>query len=140
VQSVLRKMLVVVLVAAAMFSTVRYWASTRHLDRGGDALEGWEARIGPARERLPIRRGTIGYVGEWDVPGVPYAFWDQESEFLLSQYTLAPLVLKKGAAAEWNVAVLSPKPYAAWKRLYGGKFTVMDVGHGVYILHRADAP
>ena len=137
-QALLRRALVVLLALVSLFSTIRYWASTRQLDRGGDALDTWEARLGPAKEALPAR-GIIGYVGEWDVPGIPYAFWDQESEFLLAQYSLAPLILKKGAAAEWNVAVLGPKAFAAWKRLNGDRFQLMDVGHGVYVLHRLKA-
>ena len=139
-QGTLRKTLVIALVLASLFSAAQFWESTRHLEAGRAALDAWDARLSRAKEALPVKRGVIGYVGEWDVPGFPYAYWDQESEFLLSQYALAPLILKKGAAAEWNVAVLDAKAFAAWKRLNQANFQVTDVGHGVYVLHRLEAP
>ncbi|MGE5250821.1 MAG: hypothetical protein ACM3QS_11485 [Bacteroidota bacterium] len=139
-QATLRKGLVALLLVSGLFSAVRYWRSTLGLDRGSEALAAWETRISRAKEALPIKRGVIGYVGEWDVPGISYAFWDQESEYLLAQYTLAPFILKKGAAAEWNVAVLNPKALAVWQALHEGEFEMIDVGHSVYVLHRLGAP
>jgi len=135
-QAGLKRTMVVMLVAAALFSVVQQWLSTLHADRGGEAIATWEARLVPARKVLPLDRGVIGYVGDWDVPGIPYALWDQESEYLLTQYALAPLILKKGMVAEWNVAVLKPKTFAAWQAAYGTQFEVLPVGRSVYVLHR----
>ena len=135
-QAGLKRAMVVILVAAGLFSAVQQWLSTLHADRGGEAIATWEARLVPARKVLPFDRGVIGYVGDWDVPGVSYALWDQESEYLLTQYALAPLVLKKRIVTEWNVAVLKPKTFAAWQAVYGTQFEVFSVGRNVYVLHR----
>jgi hypothetical protein len=79
-------------------------------------------------------------VGEWDVPGIEYSYWDQESEYLLAQYALAPLILVKGPAAEWNVAVLSPQAFEAWSELNPGLFEVQHIRQNVYLLHKLKDP
>src|SRR5512139_3363754 len=130
-QRTLRKIMVALLALASLFSILQYWSSTIGLDRGRDALSDWETRIAPAREVIPIKRGLVGYVGESDVSGIDFAFWDQEGEYMLAQYALAPLILKKGPAAEWNVAVLSPKALAAWQAQHESEFKVISVGHSI---------
>ncbi|HEY6074559.1 MAG TPA: hypothetical protein VIV15_14515, partial [Anaerolineales bacterium] len=82
---------------------------------GGEAIASFEKRLEPVKAPLPFQRGVIGYFGEWDMPGAGYEELDQHAEYLLAQYALAPLILKRGAGAEWNVAVLSPKLMAAFR-------------------------
>lgn len=60
-----------------------------------DMVTAWDKRLRKARNILP-EYGTIGYVADWDIPGYKYGSSDQEVEFLLAQYTLAPLVLERG--------------------------------------------
>lgn len=137
-RSFLQKTAVILLVIASLYSLARYWDSTIDLEMGAQALAAWEARLEPARRALPIQRGVIGYVGEWDVPGVEYNFWDQEGEYLLAQYTLAPFILVKGAQAEWNVAVLSNRAFEIWEQSNQGKFDIIRLKHNVYLLHRIE--
>ncbi len=44
--------------------------------------------------------GVIGYLADWDIPNAKYGSSDQEVEFLLAQYTVAPVVLERGADHE----------------------------------------
>ncbi|HVN16069.1 MAG TPA: hypothetical protein VMT73_10055 [Anaerolineales bacterium] len=136
----LKKIFLALLVLAGFFSVVQSWLSTLNLNQGGAAIDAWEARLMPAKKALPIKRGVIGYVGEWDAPGISYAYWDQESEYLLAQYSLAPLILKKGAVEEWNVAVLSEPAFAAWQKANQGKFEIIPLKHNVYLFHRLANP
>jgi hypothetical protein len=136
----LQKAAVWLLALTSLLSVLLFWRSTIGLERGAEALDAWEARLAPVRAALPIERGVIGYVGEWDVPGAEYSFWDQESEYLLAQYALAPLIVVKGPGAEWNVAVLSPKSFDIWQSSHAGEFEVTRLKHNVYILHRRAAP
>jgi hypothetical protein len=108
------------------------------LDRGAVALANWEARLEPARRNLPVERGVIGYVTEWDVPGMSYDARDLESEYLLAQYALAPLILVKGPQAEWNVAVLSPEAARIWRESEAGQFQLIHLNHNIYLLHRME--
>ncbi|HVN16067.1 MAG TPA: hypothetical protein VMT73_10045 [Anaerolineales bacterium] len=142
-RSVLQKVAVTLLALACLYSLVHYWISVRSLNTittGNQAVENWEARLEPVKQALPIKRGIVGYVVEWDVPGVKYAFGDLETEYFLSQYALAPLILVQGAKAEWNVAILKPDEIKIWERIYQGKFDVTCLKNNVYLLHRRGAP
>lgn len=132
----LRRGALLVLVLTALFSAFHFWRSTLVRDQGGEAIVAFEKRLEPAREAIPFQRGVIGYLGEWDVPGIGTEFRDQQVEFLLAQYTLAPLILQRGAQAEWTVAVLGPPALQAWQKTHPGEFEIIPLGRGVYILHR----
>ncbi len=134
----LGKFLVFALAIASLSSTVNFWYSTRNLDKGSEAIERWETILAPVKARLPIQRGVIGYVGEWNVPGNEYEDWDQMAEYLLTQYVLAPLVVKQGAVAEWNVAILSPASMQAWQEAHKGEFRIIALKHNVYILRKIE--
>jgi hypothetical protein len=138
-----RKAAVVLLVLTSLVSLVGHWRYTMSLntkDAGSEALDIWEARLEPARHTLPVERGMIGFLGEWDVAGMEFSPIDQEAEFLLSQYSLAPFILVRGPRAEWNVAVLSPKAYKTWEQSNQGDFEVIALRHNVYLLHRLKNP
>ncbi len=62
---------------------------------GDDMVTAWDKRLRKIRNILP-EYGTIGYVADWDIPGYKYGSSDQEVEFLLAQYTVAPVVLERG--------------------------------------------
>jgi hypothetical protein len=93
-----------------------------------------------AKKALPIKRGVIGYVSEQDVPGAKYEYWDTETEFLLTQYAMAPLILKKGPVAEWNVAVLNYKDLATWQKTYPDLYEIITIKGKVRIFHRLNNP
>ncbi|HEX7555973.1 MAG TPA: hypothetical protein VF338_05065 [Leptolinea sp.] len=60
-----------------------------------DMVTAWDKRLRKIRPMLP-EYGVIGYVADWDIPGSVFGSSDQEVEFLLSQYTVAPVVLERG--------------------------------------------
>lgn len=138
-QPKLGKFLVIALAIASLASTIHFWYSTRNLDKGSEAIERWEFILAPVKNRLPPR-GVIGYVGEWDLNGSEDEFddWDQMAEYLLTQYVLAPLIVKRGAVAEWNVAVLSPASIQTWAQAQEGKFQIIPLKHNVYLLRRRE--
>ena len=132
----IQKLAVILLVLTSLYSIVLHWCSTIGIDKGSEALDTWEDHLQPVRDALPIKRGVIGFVGEWDVPGIESAFMDQESEYLLTQYALAPLILVRGAVAEWNIAILNRGAFAIWEQSNQGKFEVIPFKHNIYLLHR----
>lgn len=137
----IKKSLVVLLLLINVFFVGQAWvASTNIADRGTDALDRWESQMARVRDALPIKRGVVGYISEQDVPGAEYGFWDTETEFFLTQYALAPLIVKKGIVAEWNVVVLSNKDLAIWAKTYTGQYKIIDVEGKVHVLHRLEAP
>jgi hypothetical protein len=46
--------------------------------------------------RLPAN-GTIGYLSEQDIPGMAFNPIDQDEEFVMTQYALAPRIIVSGA-------------------------------------------
>ncbi len=62
---------------------------------GDDMVTAWDKRLRKIRPLLP-ESGVVGYLADWDVPGAQFGSSDQEVEFLLAQYTVAPVVLERG--------------------------------------------
>ncbi|HEX7555861.1 MAG TPA: hypothetical protein VF338_04500 [Leptolinea sp.] len=60
-----------------------------------DMVTAWDKRLRKVRLLLPDQ-GIVGYLADWDIPGYNYGSSDQEVEFLLAQYTVAPVVLERG--------------------------------------------
>lgn len=132
-----RKGLVILLAVSSLFSIARYCQITSGQDKGGKNIAAIEKRLSPVKEMLPFNRGMIGYVADWDVPGAGYATGDMEAEFFVTQYSLAPLIVQRGAVAEWNVAVLGSQAYKLWREQHPDEFEITPLGGNVYIFHRA---
>ena len=137
----LRNILVIVMLVISLSAIRQLWTSSMNIaDRGTNALDRWEANMILVKEDLPINRGLVGYISEENVPGAEYEYWDSETEFLLTQYALAPLVLKKGPIAEWNVVVLSDKDLATWLAAYPGQYEITTIKGKVRIFHNLGNP
>jgi len=139
----IKRVLVVLLVLGSVFSIVQQWRFTLNLsreNRGTDALDRWESRLALVKDVLPIKRGVIGYITELHTADSMSTDWDTETEYILTQYALAPLILKKGPVAEWGVAILSNKDVALWQATYPGLFEVIRVEGNVFIFHKLDNP
>lgn len=109
-------------------------------DTGSKELDQWEADMQLVREALPIDRGLVGYISEEDLEGAEFAYWDNETEFLLTQYALAPLILKKGLAAEWNVVVLRDQDIEQWLRANPGEYELINIKGRFNLLHNLSIP
>lgn len=92
------------------------------------------------REALPINRGLVGYISEEDLEGAEFAYWDNETEFLLTQYALAPLILKKGLAAKWNVVVLRDQDIEQWLQANPGEYELINIKGRFNLLHDLSIP
>jgi hypothetical protein len=52
----------------------------------------WEKRFEPVKDDLPFEYGVIGYVADWDIPGLSYDPANSEAEHILAQYADAIVV------------------------------------------------
>lgn len=93
------KLLVLILLAGGSFySALSYMmdvVSANDGIPGEDMVSVWEKRLRRVKPLLPTS-GVIGYVSDWDISETDISLKDQQIEYLLSQYTLAPLVLVRG--------------------------------------------
>lgn len=62
---------------------------------GNDMVSVWDRRMRKLIPYLPDH-GVVGYLADRDVKEYPYGYNDQMIEFILSQYSLAPLTLQRG--------------------------------------------
>ena len=56
----------------------------------------WDRRMRKMIPDLPTH-GVVGYLADWDIPDYAYGDKDQTVEYVLSQYSLAPLILQRGS-------------------------------------------
>ena len=133
----LQRGLLVLMVAASLVASVENLISTKTLGSiGDDPVADWEKRFVPIKERLPFRRGVVGYISDSSIRGVPFDPANDEGEYVLTQYVMAPIIIVKGTNQEWNIARLDPQGFRAWSLTNGGKFEVTPFKGGVYLLHR----
>jgi hypothetical protein len=93
---------VVVLLGLSLFSAFAGYKMASESSQGlngDDMVTAWDKRQRKVRQLLPDY-GIVGYLADWDIPGAKYGSSDQEVEFLLMQYTIAPVVLERGADHE----------------------------------------
>lgn len=103
-----------------------------------DAASMWEERLALLKADLPAK-GVIGYISEMDYPGVPYGAVDQDEEFVLTQYTLAPLILDRGNTHHELVMGNFSEIYDYQFEKDLGLHLIFDYGYGIF-LFRGDLP
>ena len=133
----LQRVLLGLIAAASLYASAANLASTADLGSiTEDPVADWEVRFEPLRERLPFVRGVVGYISDAGIPGATYDRANEEGEFILTQYALAPIIIVWGTAQEWNVANLSGEAYRLWSAQEHPEFDVQPLGSGLYLLHR----
>ncbi len=102
----------------------------------GEPVAEWERRFAPLKKIMPFAHGTVGYVSDSPVTGIDYYNPDDQIEYTLTQYVMAPVVVRKGAAHEWIIGNFSKQGYEDWMRANPGPFEVTALNYGVYLIHR----
>jgi hypothetical protein len=97
-----------------------------------DGTVQWENRMQAVRERLPATVREIGYVSDSENVG------SMVQEFVLTQYALIPVVVRRGTEYEWIVGNFTQPGFEAL--LAGeipGDYTIEKLGAGIYLIHRS---
>lgn len=127
------------LIALSLYSSARYFRWTFTAGKiDFDHVAAWEARFEPVKQALPLQRGTLGYIADWDVPGADFDPSDQDAEYILTQYAFSPFILERGADHEWIVGSLSPSAYEKWVKVRAGQYEDFKFKGSVYLFHRLD--
>jgi len=123
--------------AASVAASVGNLASTKDLGSvSDDPVADWEKRFAVVKDRLPFERGFVGYISDSDVPGAGFDPANDEGEYVLTQYAMAPVILIRGTAEEWTIANLSAGAFRIWSGNHSGAFDIMPLRNGLYFLHR----
>jgi hypothetical protein len=133
----LQRGIIVLLVVASLYASIQNLISTKDLGSiTDDPVADWEKRFTLIKTQIPFERGVIGYISDSDVPGSNYSAANDEGEYVLTQYVLAPIIIKRGTDQEWNIANLDRPAYDLWAKANGGRFKVTAFKGGLYLLRR----
>lgn len=102
----------------------------------GDFVSDWEKRMGWVKKRLPENVTLIGYVADGDLPDVTTNPVDQDNEYMLSQYALAPIRVVPGLEAEWILGNFTTPDFEVWLDTSLQKYEITSLGYGIYLIHR----
>jgi hypothetical protein len=128
---------IALVVVASLISSLQNLLFTRSLGSlTDDPVADWERRFGPLKAQIPYVRGAVGYISDSDVPGTTFDAANDEGEYILTQYAMAPIILVKGTDQEWNIANLSSQAFAAWSTHHSGTFEVTPFKGGLYLLRK----
>ena len=102
-----------------------------------DMVSSWDKRMANLHADLPADVKTIGYVGNWDIlPASDYIYADEETEFVLTQYALSPVIVERSDNEEWVILNLSPKAYDIWIQSQPQDIKVTDYGLRIFLVHK----
>lgn len=138
-----RVILLFALVGAALFQSWRAWQSAAAAwapDRvDQNFVAGWEERLARARADIPANVTFIGYVADWDIPGGGWGAIDQATEYVLTQYTFAPRIIRRGFVSPWVIGNFTNPHYRAWLDQNLTDYQVDDYGFGIVLIRTAQA-
>lgn len=133
----LQRLFLVLLVAGGLAASVRNLIATRDLGSvSDDPVADWEKRFAAIKEHIPFERGVVGYISDSSIPGISYDAANDEGEYVLTQYVMAPIIIVKGTDQEWDIANLDKQAFESWSEANSGKFEVVVYKSGIYLLHR----
>jgi hypothetical protein len=116
------------------------WATALNLSRSNstvnDSVTDWEKRMKRVKSRLPENVAVVGYVADWDLPGVETNPVDQDTEYVLSQYALAPIKVVPGLEAEWILGNFVTPDFRTWLDQSLSAYEMTEIGYGIYLVHR----
>jgi hypothetical protein len=101
-----------------------------------DPVSEWEVRFQAVKKLLPFQRGVVGYITNSDVPGAKYDPNNEQGEYTLTQYTMAPIILVRGDHEAWTIANLNSKAFQLWSQSNHGEFRIIPMKDDLYLLQR----
>ena len=128
--------LLLILQAFGLFQSLRVRNSTEETP---DMAVSWESRMGPIRDALPHGLGALGYIDDSFLRGA--AREPDLGEYFLTQYALAPAVLRDGVKPEWIIGNFSGDFTESEVRSILlqriGPHDLQNMGFGLYVVHRS---
>ena len=101
-----------------------------------DPVTRWEKRVLPVLDHVPGDVTILGYVADWDIPDAEFYIVDQDQEFVLTQYALAPRVVQRGLDHEWIIGNFTVEDFADWLDENLPSYDAIKIGYGIYLIHR----
>ena len=138
VRRLIRVFAILILAGLSVYSSLEYWLTIqKNTDSRlilADPVSKWEKRV--LAIDLPAKlSGEIGYVADWDLNPSSDPI-GQDEEYVLTQYTLAPLIVRRGGGYEWIVGNLTLPEVSDWLNQNFKSATIHSYADGIYLIHR----
>jgi hypothetical protein len=101
-----------------------------------DSVSKWEKRVKPVLDHIPSTVTKLGYVADWDIPDSGYDIIDQDNEYTLTQYALAPRIVQPGLDHEWIIGNFTDSGFQDWLDQNLSSYEMIEIGFGIYVIHR----
>jgi hypothetical protein len=102
-----------------------------------DPISKWEKRVRPVLDHVPDNVASFGYVADWDIPNSGYDLIDQDNEYTLTQYALAPRIVQPGLEHEWIIGNFTYAGFRDWLDQNLQSYEIKEIGFGIYLIHRS---
>ncbi|MBE0683202.1 MAG: hypothetical protein IH589_14940 [Anaerolineales bacterium] len=134
---VLRGLIFLAVIYSMVAGLYYSWGVYKNYSSGRlDYVSQWESRMVDLKKAIPAGEKRVGYASDWDLTG-----FDKDSyiEFILTQYTLAPLFLERSLNHEWIIVNSTSSEFLGRvTNQITDPFTVRDFGSGIYLIHKGD--
>ena len=139
IRSFLRAAMVGAVILWSMVQSINHLISTKALGSlAQDPVTIWESKFNKLKKALPVEVKTVGYLADWDIPGIEYSNGDQHGEYVLVQYVLSPVIAVRGTEQEWIIGNLTPQAHEKWLRGTRGEYEVTFFKHNLYLIHKIE--
>lgn len=96
----------------------------------------WDERITKLISPIPIKHGFVGYISSKDIPGTVFSADNEEGEYILTQYSVAPLILIRGTDQEWGILNVDRETFNKWIKANADNFEFTTSGGGMFLIHK----
>ena len=120
----------------AMMNAARAHAKWVQQAQTIDPVSKWEKRVQVVLDHVPSDVTSFGYLADWDLPNSGYDLIDQDNEYTLTQYALAPRIVQPGLDHEWIIGNFTDPGFHDWLDQNLGSYKIKEMGFGIYLIHR----
>jgi hypothetical protein len=128
----------IIILVAGISSNLEFLHRTESMIEPGtpymDGITLWENRLSLLSEELP-KNGVVGYIADWDVPGYGESS-DLETEYRLTQYALAPVVVARGPDYDYVVGNITVVEFDETLQEYFHLTVQREFGYGFLLLRK----
>ena len=133
-----RFILIVIAILGVKTSIESFTLSTNRQSNDNDTVDmgKWERSVSKLIAPIPFKRGVVGYISNQDIPGAAFNKDNDDGEYVLTQYAVAPLILIRGTKQEWNILNLDPETYKMWILANANDFRFIELAGGMYLVQK----
>jgi len=133
-----RFILIVIAILGIKTSTESFMLNANRHSNDNDTIymSKWEGWVSKLIAPIPFKRGFVGYISNQDIPGAAFNKDNDDGEYVLTQYAVAPLILIRGTKQEWNILNLDPETYKMWILANANDFRFIELAGGMYLVQK----